>query len=276
MQQNAAAVPKYYFRFDLFTRLLHVVLMTTFLGLAATGLPLKFSWAPWAGKLAGAIGGFDAILFFHKFFATLMTVCFLTHVARVLHAGLVKGDSGIFWGKTSLVPQPRDIFDMARHFRWFFGLGPKPRFDRFTYWEKFDYWAVFWGMAIIGTSGYMLWFSGFFARFISGYAFNIALVIHSEEALLAVWFIFTIHFFNSHLRPEKFPMDPVIFTGRVSEDELREERPEEFQRYLEHGGLAEIETNPPYLWLRNLGRVVGLCAVVAGFSLFILTLLAIF
>jgi cytochrome b subunit of formate dehydrogenase len=276
MQHNPEVAPKYYFRFDLFNRLLHVVLMTTFLGLAATGLPLKFSWAPWAGRLAAAIGGFDAILFFHKFCGVLMTACFLTHVGRILYAVIVQRDSGVLWGRTSMVPQPKDIVDLTRHFRWFFGLGPKPRFDRFTYWEKFDYFAVFWGMAIIGTSGYMLWFSGFFARFLSGYTFNIALVIHSEEALLAVWFIFTIHFFNSHLRPEKFPMDPVIFTGRVSEQELREERPEEWERYLARGGLAAIEADPPYLWLRNLGRIVGLCAVVAGFTLFVLTVMAFF
>ena len=104
------------------------------------------------------------------------------------------------------------------------GKGPRPRFDRYTYWEKFDYWAVFWGMFIIGGSGLLLWFPFFFSSFLPGWIFNIATVIHGEEALLAVGFIFTIHFFNGHLRPEKFPMDPVIFTGRITEHEMLEER----------------------------------------------------
>jgi hypothetical protein len=99
-------------------------------------------------------------------------------------------------------------------------------------------------------------------------------VIHSEEALLAVWFIFAIHFFNSHLRPEKFPMDLVIFTGRVSEHELRTERPEEYARLVRRGRLQAIETDPPPLWLRNFGRTIGYCAITTGFVLFGLTLLA--
>jgi cytochrome b subunit of formate dehydrogenase len=163
---------------------------------------------------------------------------------------------------------------MIQHFGWFLGLASRPRFDRFSYWEKFDYWAVFWGMAIIGISGFMLWFSGFFARFVPGWFFNVALIVHSEEALLAVCFIFAIHFFNTHLRPEKFPMDLVIFTGRVSEEELREERPVEYERLAREGGLATIATDAPPLWLRNFGRIVGVAAVAVGTVLFTLTLIA--
>ena len=273
-QRDPNVTPRYYLRVDLFPRLLHGLLMGSFLGLAATGLPLKFSWAPRAGDLARAMGGFGTILFFHKAFAILLTLCFLLHLGYVLHLAFVRRESSVFWGPNSMLPQPKDVLDMFRHFQWFFGMGPKPRFDRLTYWEKFDYWAVFWGMAIIGTSGYMMWFSSFFGRFIPGWLFNIALVIHSEEALLAVWFIFAIHFFNSHLRPEKFPMDLVIFTGRVSEHELRTERPEEYARLVRGGRLQAIETDPPPLWLRNFGRIIGYSAITTGFVLFGLTLLA--
>jgi cytochrome b subunit of formate dehydrogenase len=161
---------------------------------------------------------------------------------------------------------------MFRHFQWFLGIGEKPKFGRFAYWEKFDYWAVFWGMAIIGTSGYVMWFSTWFARFLPGWVFNITLVVHADEALLAVWFIFTVHFFNSHLRPEKFPMDLVIFTGRVSEEELREERPEEYERLVTEEGLEAIKSDPPPLWLRNFGRIIGISVIATGFLLFALTL----
>src|SRR5581483_947276 len=79
------------------------------------------------------------------------------------------------------------------------------KFERYAYWEKFDYWAVFWGMVVIGFSGYAMWFAPFFARFLPGWALNAALVIHSEEGLLAILFIFSIHFVNTHLRPDSFP-----------------------------------------------------------------------
>lgn len=265
---------RHFLRFDLFNRILHGTLMGSFLGLAATGLPLKFNWAPWASDVAHAMGGFTAILFFHKSFAVILTLVFLFHIGRIVRAAMAKRGAEVFWGPESMVPQPKDLFDLLGHFRWFLGLGPKPRFDRFTYWEKFDYWAVFWGMAIIGTSGYMLWFSSFFAKFVSGWTFNLALVVHSEEALLAVWFIFAIHFFNSHLRPEKFPMDLVIFTGRVSEDELRHERPDQYDRLVGEDGLVPLETDAPPRWLLNYGRVLGTTVIAIGFVLFGLTLLA--
>ena len=97
--------------------------------------------------------------------------------------------------------------------KWFFGKGPRPQFDRWTYWEKFDYFAVFWGVFAIGLSGLIMWFPEFFSRFMPGWMINVALIVHSDEALLAAGFIFTVHFFNTHFRLEKFPMDTVIFSG---------------------------------------------------------------
>ena len=98
-------------------------------------------------------------------------------------------------------------------------------YGRCTYWEKFDYFAVFWGMFIIGSTGLFLWFPEFFTIVLPGWFVNVATIIHSDEALLAVAFIFTIHFFNTHFRPDKFPMDPVIFTGRVPLEELKRDKP---------------------------------------------------
>jgi cytochrome b subunit of formate dehydrogenase len=265
---------RYFLRIPLFHRLLHGVLMLSFLGLAATGLPLRFHSAPWAAQAAALLGGFGAILALHKLLALALSLAFLTHLGYVFHLAFVRRQSGVFWGPNSMVPQPKDLRDLVAEFRWFFGRGPQPQFDRFTYWEKFDYWAVFWGMAIIGISGYMLWFSGFFARFLPGWAFNIALLVHSEEALLAVWFIFAIHFFNNHLRPGKFPMDPVIFTGRVSDQVFRTERPLEYQRLEEGGRLEGLQADPPYQWLRNFAHLLGFSALAIGFLLFGLTLLA--
>ena len=153
------------------------------------------------------------------FFTGLLRFCSrpvscLSFMADRLSRLGTEGERHLLGSENSIVPQPRDFKDFYQTAKWFCGLGPRPIFGCFTYWEKFDYWAVFWGMAIIGTSGYILWFHTFFSRIFPGWVFNIAFLFHSEEALLAAGFIFTIHFFNSHLRPEKFPMDLVIFTGR--------------------------------------------------------------
>ncbi len=259
---EAAAAPvgprQFVLRFQRYDRLLHGLLMASFLTLALTGMPLLFPTAPWAGKLADLFGGYRVTGVLHRIAAVTLMLVFGTHLARLAHRLLVRKDYGMLWGPRSLVPQPIDLIQLAQHVRWFVGLGRRPRFDRYSYWEKFDYWAVFWGMAIIGSSGLLLWFPGFFARFLPGWIFNIALVVHGEEALMAMVFIFTVHFFNGHLRPDKFPMDLVIFTGRVSVDELQHERPAEYERLAAEQRLEQELVDPPS------PRLVGSIAVCIG------------
>jgi len=262
-----------YRRFDATNRVLHGVLMFSFLGLSATGLPLLFGESRWAALLASALGGIEVCGRLHRFAAAVMIGVFLVHLARVLKMLVVDRDLGVLWGAASMVPQPRDVVQLIGHMKWFVGLGPRPRFGRYTYWEKFDYWAVFWGMGIIGFSGLLLWFPTWFSKLLPGWLFNIALLVHGEEALLAVVFIFTVHFFNTHMRPEKFPMDPVIFTGRLSEHELREERPDEYDQLAATGGLAAIEVGPPPSWIIPSARVLAVTVVSAGFLVVILIVL---
>ena len=272
-QATSERAPQY-LRFDRYHRVLHGLLMLSFLGLALTGLPLLFSEAPWAGRLARVFGGFHTAGRIHRTFAALLIAVFCAHVFRLLHRLFVKKELYILWGPASMTPQPRDIVEMLQHFRWFLGFGPRPRFDHFTYWEKFDYWAVFWGMGIIGFSGLVLWFPVFFSHLVPGWFFNIAMLVHGEEALLAVGFIFTIHFFNGHLRPEKFPMDTVIFTGRVTEQELGGERLDEFERLARDGTLARLRLDPPRPWVLPLGRTIGTVAVAVGLTLVVLIVYA--
>lgn len=272
MKSNGA--DRYYFRFSLGQRYLHGLVMATFLGLAATGMALRFSGQGWAKQMAAALGGFTAVLSLHKLCAVLITAGFLYHIGNLLFRAIIKRERGLFWGPNSMTPQPRDLVDLYKMVRWFLWLGPQPEFDHFTYWEKFDYWAVFWGMAIIGASGYMMWYGPFFARLVPGYVLNIALLIHGEEAILAVWFIFIIHFFNSHLRPEKFPLDPVIFTGRVSAAEYQHERALDYSRLDQSGALEILRSDAPPLWLRNFSRLITVITVGIGFSLLTLTLIA--
>jgi cytochrome b subunit of formate dehydrogenase len=266
---------RFVLRFDRYHRLLHGFLMLSFLGLAGTGLPLLFSETRWAAVVARMWGGFVVAGVLHRLFAIILITVFVLHLYRLLHRLFVRKELSILWGPASMVPQPRDVVEMIRHFRWFFGIGPRPRFDHFTYWEKFDYWAVFWGMGIIGGSGLLLWFPEFFARFLPGWMFNVAMLVHGEEALLAVGFIFTIHFFNGHLRPDKFPMDLVIFTGRITEAEMVEERPDEYARVIAAGRLEAQLTTPPSPTLTSVGRMIGTVAVTVGLAIVGLILYAV-
>jgi len=261
-------------RFDGYDRSLHILLMASFLGLSFTGLPLLFSERAWAARLSRVVGGFQAAGFLHRVFALCMLLAFGLHLARLLKRIFVDRDYGILWGSRSMVPRPEDLKQLVGHVRWFVGRGPRPEFDRFTYWEKFDYWAVFWGMGIIGGSGLILWFPRFWARFLPGDLFNVALLIHGEEALLATVFIFTVHFFNGHLRPEKFPMDTVIFTGVLPLDEVRHERPAEYARLVADGALERIAAPAPSPEILKRGRIIGTTAVLLGLLLVTLTLYA--
>lgn len=266
----------YYVRFTLPQRYLHAVLFTSFLGLAATGLPMRFSDNASARFVAKAVGGFGAILFLHKFCAIVLTLAFLYHLKDLAVRVVVNKEKGIFWGPTSMVANWKDAQDLVAHLRWFVGLGPKPQFDRYAYWEKFDYWAVFWGMIVIGFSGYAMWFAPFFARFLPGWALNAVLVVHGEEALLAILFIFSIHFVNTHLRPGSFPMDMVIFTGKETEEEFKKKRTLEYERVAAQGKLETRVGDKPVYWWVNFAKVVGTIAILIGLVLLVLTLIAYF
>src|SRR5581483_1133080 len=185
-----ADVPSHVVRFDRKTRLLHGVVMTSFLGLSATGLPLLFSDAPWARALATIFFGFRAAGYVHRFFGAALLLGIVFHLADVAWRAFVRGERGIFWGPTSMVPQPRDFVDFFGMLKWFAGLGPQPKIDHFAYWEKFDYWAVLWGTGVMGAAGLILWFPLTASRILPGWMFNLALFVHGAEAALAIGFIF--------------------------------------------------------------------------------------
>ena len=270
-----ASSGQYYFRFKLYHRILHGIIITSFLGLVLTGMPMKFSHTWWAIFLSHLFGGFEAMGFLHRFFALLTFLYFALHLSYAARYIISHREFQVF-GPDSMIPRLKDLKDFIAQIKWFMGKGPRPRFDRWTYWEKFDYWAVFWGISIIGTSGLVLWFPEFFAMVLPGWVFNVATVVHSDEALLASGFIFTIHFFHTHLRPGKFPMDDVIFTGRISLEEMKEERPEEYERLLASGELEKLKTEPTPEWLWNFSRVIGFTALTIGVVTVILIIIAIF
>ena len=262
-------------RFDRPTRRLHLVVMSTFLGLSATGLPLLFSDAPWSRMLAALFGGFHGAGLVHRFFGATLLLAVVWHVVDIFWRAFVRGERGLFWGPTSMVPQPRDAVQLWQQITWFVGAGPRPHFEHFAYWEKFDYWAVLWGTALMGAAGLVLWFPVAAANVLPGWMFNVALFVHGAEATLAIGFIFVIHFFNGHLRPGKFPMDLVIFTGSVPEDEFRKERAGEYSRLVATGGLAVVTGPAPSAAMSHRGHLIGTAGLTIGLVLVALILYAV-
>jgi thiosulfate reductase cytochrome b subunit len=199
----------------------------------------------WAQMLATMLGGVDVTRFLHRLAAIGTFGYMIFHVGNIFIRWALQRERGLFWGPNSMMPQPKDVQDLWANFKHFLYLGERPAGDRWTYFEKFDYLAVFWGVVVIGLSGLMLWLLEFFARFLPGWILNAAHVIHSDEALLATGFIFVFHFFHTHLRPESFPMDTVVFTGRMSLERFKSERPLEYQRLVDNNELEDYLVDPP-------------------------------
>jgi len=257
---------KFYRRFSRLQRTMHIIMMLSFFTLALTGMALKFSYMPWAQAVSNFLGGFDSMGFQHRVGAFGLLIVFILHAYDIVSYKRKTKQTmlQIITGPDSIIFNGRDLKEFIQSIKWFFGMGERPNYGRYTYWEKFDYFAVGWGIIIIGTTGLVLWFPEIFTRVVPGWAVNVATIIHSDEALLAVGFIFSIHFFNTHFRPDKFPMDPVIFTGRLSVDELKYDKPGEYEEQVESG---ELEGNlvRAFPRFKDKGvRVFGMLALTFG------------
>src|SRR3989304_139131 len=256
-------------RFSRLNRVLHISMIISFIILALTGMTLKFSYTGWAVFLSGLFGGFESAGYIHRFAAVIMFIVFITHIIDLVRIKRKEKKSfkEFIFGFDSMLFNRNDWKDFIGSIKWFIGLGKRPEYGRWTYWEKFDYFAVFWGIFIIGSTGLTLWFPEFLTQFVPGWVINVATIIHSDEALLATGFIFTVHFFNTHLRPEKFPMDIVIFSGRVPLEEFKLDRPDEYKILIESGELEKylIEPYPPIV-IRTM-KIFGWTALTIGLSM---------
>jgi cytochrome b subunit of formate dehydrogenase len=260
---------EYVRRFQPFQRNLHLMVIFSFFGLALTGMMLKFSYATWAQVLSRLFGGFEAAGWIHRFCAVLTFLYFGLHLWDL---GRRKRRSGRSWRRFITDPEGmlfnrNDVRELVSSIKWFLGKGPRPNYGRWTYWEKCDYFAVFWGVGVIGTTGLLLWFPTVFTHLLPGWMINVAATIHSDEALLAVGFIFTIHFFNTHFRPERYPIDTVIFTGGVPVEEFKRDRPREYQQMVESGELEQHLMEPPIPLAVKLWRRFGFAALFVGLLL---------
>ena len=260
-------------RFTKSQRYTHLFVILSFLMSALTGMILKFAYMPWASFVSKFIGGVRGAGIIHRFSAVIIFGYFGYHLYSLIRTKTKQHIpiKQFLFGRDSLVFNKQDVKDFWNTLKWFVGQGKRPGYGRWTYWEKFDYMAVFWGVAVIGLSGLIQWFPEFFTLIFPGWLINVAQIIHGDEALLAVGFIFTIHFFNTHLHPEAFPMDTAIFTGVVPYEKYKEERPRALEELKASGKLKKVllkkeSENKWKPWI----KVFGFFALAFGLSLVVL------
>jgi formate dehydrogenase gamma subunit len=218
-------------RLSLFQRIQHWLLVGSFLLLTVTGLPMRFPQVEWLAFVYRLVGGLAVARAIHRFAAVVMIADGVLHLVY-LGVLLVRHRFSIreAW---PMIPNRKDARDWWETSLYYFSLRRAlPQYDRFNFREKFDYFAVFWGLPVMMVSGVILWFPVFFGNRLPDLAIGMAYIAHSDEAVLAISAIVVWHFYNVHYNPDKFPMSWVWWDGKISEDEIKTEHPLEYERLM--------------------------------------------
>ncbi len=232
---------KYFTRFGKNFRFQHITLLISTVMLILTGVPLKFPKNGASQFIIDLFGGAAGARSVHHFFALGLIFIGIYHLIYSFWSSSGRKD---FY---ELLPSLKDFSNLINQLKYYLGYRKeKVKYGRFSYVEKFDYWAVYWGLIMmIGTGAVMWLFQGKFEPFIFGEielsfgpdivtnsVYAIAREMHSDEALLATLVIVGWHFYNVHLNPHKFPMSKVWLTGKVTEKEMLEEHPLEYEEII--------------------------------------------
>ena len=229
-------------RFDRHQIIQHILLAVSFTLLALTGLPMKFHGWGVSQWWMGVWGGIDVLRGVHRFAAYLMVFDCIYHVAYICY--------GLFVLKKpfpyKMLPAVTDFRDFLQEMGYFVGLVKKrPMYDRFNWREKFDYWAIFRGLPVIGISGFIMMYPVLATKVLPGWIVPAAFVAHGDEAVLAVVWIAVVHLVFNHLAPRVFPLNASIFTGKVNKERYKHEHPLEYERLAASGELEWVpETEP--------------------------------
>ncbi len=214
-------------RFNWNFRFQHMVMFTSVILLIITGMPIKFPDFVLSRYLVNLWGGIHNSTMVHRFGAVMLIYFMVHHLFYTVLSRQGRRDFVL------LIPTPKDARDAAQNIRHFLGKSPeKPRFGRFSYIEKFDYWAVYWGCVIMIGSGLFLWFEGIVLKYFPKYVLDVAHEMHSDEAMLATLAIVIWHFYNVHFNPDRFPGTLLWWHGRISEHEMKEEHPLEYEEIM--------------------------------------------
>lgn len=232
-------------RFRLSQRIEHFLLLISFNVLAFTGLPQKYFYTAWAERIIRFMGGIERTRFIHRTFAVLLILQGLYHLGAVFaarRAGRERGEMGA---------SVQDFKNVFGDIVYLVGLKKEqPAFGRYDYRQKFEYWAVVWGTAIMATTGLLMWYKEAITGYIPGVVIPAARVAHGGEAILAVTAVIIWHFYNAHFRPEIFPMDPAMWTGKIELKRLKHEHRAEYERLTSGNsdqgtGNEELDHSPP-------------------------------
>lgn len=263
----------YFRRFTPVWRWIHALFAISTMTLILTGTTLLFSHTGWAKAVVTFLGGPQVEGVVHRTAAVFWLGIFIAHLVIALSNIYRKRKSFQWLGGTCLIPNMKDARDLRDMFKWFLGMAPRPEFCHWTYWQKFDYWAPFWGAAVIGTSGLMLFMPEKTAEYLPGWVFNVATLVHAEEALLAAIFLNSVHFFNVHFRPERFPMSTTIFTGAIPIEEFKHDHRLEYERLLASGELEKHLLKRPSRRVDLAASFITSVLIITGLTLLTLVLI---
>ena len=208
-------------------------MLTGVILLGVTGWPLRGAGDPAAAVYSSALmkvfGGPAGAAIWHRVGAVLIIASAAYHLFYLTFLATKRRLP------FSMLPMPKDAIDMKDNLLFMLGVTKKrPRFDRYSYLEKFDYMGIFWGVILMVATAFVFWFPVWFASWAPSWLITAAQIIHGEEATLAILFLFVVHFYNVHLKPSIFPMNWAWLNGRISVETLKHEHPLEYEKLKPH------------------------------------------
>jgi formate dehydrogenase gamma subunit len=212
-------------RFSPWRRAEHFAVMVVFIVLCVTGLPQKFFDQGWARWILDAVGGVERARWLHRAAGLLFAALTIVHLIGAAWIVATRR------ARLTLVPERKDFTDAIMTLRYYLGLSQaQPRFDRYDYRQKFEYWGMVLGSLVVISTGVVLMWPAVVAQYVPGQLIPVSKVAHSNEGLMAFLVIIVWHIYNAHLSPDVFPFDRSIFTGRISVERMRHEHPLEYER----------------------------------------------